>query len=311
MRICYIKQAENLDEYINYTSKVKIKFIKNIIKDFKRIFNIITIKPIGDGILFYVPYKKNKEVKLANKISKKLNFYNITDIVIDNKLKIDSFIKRLYEFNINILDGRWLFNYLLIDVIEYISKTKDENIQNQEVSLLVNDLNEVAVNNIYELANKIKRLNIVTNNIGKFKNIEKNLYEQKGIMITVSNNKRKSLAKAKIILNLDFPEEVINKYNINRKAIIVNVEENININSKSFNGININYYNIKIKEEILKKFIENNMLDNFDKAILYESILYNKNRYQKIREKINRDEIEIIDLIGKNGVINKKEFEIL
>jgi len=311
MRICYIKQAENVDEYINYTNKIKSGFIRKIVVWYKKVFNIITAKPIGDGILFLVPHKKKKEIKLADKIAKKLKYYNINNIAIDNNLHIDNFKNRLYENNINILDGRWLFNYLIIDSLEYITNLKEEELGNKEISILVNDLNEVNINNIYEIAERVKRLNIITNNINKLKNIENKLYEEKGIMITVSNNKRKSLAKTQIIVNIDFPEEILNKYNINKKAILINIEDKIKIHNKSFNGININYYDIEIDKNIMNKFIENDMDNNFDKTVLYESLVYSKNRYHTICEKIKKDGIKIKGLIGNNGVINEKEIQML
>jgi len=127
-------------------------------------------------------------------------------------------------------------------------------------------------------------------------------------MITVSNNKRKSLAKAKIILNIDFPEEMLNKYIINKKAILINIEGKVKINNKTFNGVNINYYNIEINNNLMNKFIENDMIKSFDKNILYESMLYSKTKFQNIREKIKKDEIIIKELIGNNGIINEKEY---
>lgn len=307
MRICYIKHAEKEDEYINYTSKIKFNFMKKIIIYFKKTFNIITVKPIGDGVIFYLPNKKNV-IKLADKIGNKLQYYNINNSVIENNLNIDNFKNRLYEKNINILDGRWLFNYLLIDILEYITNLQKEKLENQEVSIAVNDLNEEAVNNIYEIASTIKRLNVITNNIEKLKNIESKLYKEKGIMITVSNNKRKSLAKAKIIFNIDFPEEIINKYVINKNAILVNIENKIKVKSKSFNGINVNDFEIKIDDYIMTKFKENNMYENFEKNILYESLLYDKKRYQTIRGKIIKDKIKINCLIGNKGKIEEQEF---
>ncbi len=100
------------------------------------------------------------------------------------------------------------------------------------------------MHNIRKIAKEYKRVNIITNHISKFKNIEKQILENEGIMITVVNNKRKSLVKAKIILNVDFPTELINKYNIYEEAIIINLQGNVKINSKRFNGININDYEI-------------------------------------------------------------------
>ena len=44
-----------------------------------------------------------------------------------------------------------------------------------------------------------------------------------GIILNLSNNRNKSLIKAEIIINVDFPEEIINKYNIYNNAIVVNI----------------------------------------------------------------------------------------
>ncbi len=60
-----------------------------------------------------------------------------------------------------------------------------------------------------------------------------------GIAITITNNKRKSLLKAKIIINMDFDEELINSFNLNSKALVIQLNKEIYIKSKLFNGINI------------------------------------------------------------------------
>ena len=61
-------------------------------------------------------------------------------------------------------------------------------------------------------------------------------------MITVTNNKKKSLMRSKIILNVDFKTNEINKYNIPDDSIIVNFKGDVDINKKRFNGLNINDY---------------------------------------------------------------------
>ena len=53
--------------------------------------------------------------------------------------------------------------------------------------------------------------------------------------------------KSQIILNIDFPQELINKYNIYDDAVIVNLKGNIKINKKRFNGLNINNYEINFR----------------------------------------------------------------
>lgn len=118
-------------------------------------------------------------------------------------------------------------------------------------------------------------------------------------MLNISNNRKKSLLKSQIIINMDFPEELINKYKIFDNAIIININDKINLQSKRFNGINVNYYKINLPEEY--------KLDKFMDEIVYESLIYTKNNYKEISKKIMQDNIEIIGLIGNNGNISKNE----
>ena len=63
---------------------------------------------------------------------------------------------------------------------------------------------------------------IVTENIEKLKKLEDRA-EENLEMLAVLNNKRKSLARAKYIINFDFNRENINQYNINRTAVLLNL----------------------------------------------------------------------------------------
>ena len=104
---------------------------------------------------------------------------------------------------------------------------------------------------------------------------------------------------------MDFDEKTFNKYYINPKAIVINLKKKININTKRFQGININYYKINYNKQILDKF-ENNI--QYDKNILYESYIYRKDTYINIKNQIKKDNVKIITLIGNNGEISKDEY---
>ena len=117
-------------------------------------------------------------------------------------------------------------------------------------------------------------------------------------MLNISNNKRRSLLKSQLILNIDFPEELVNKYRICDEAVIVNLYEKINIDSKRFNGTNINYYKLKIPEGY--------KLEGFSSEIIYESSIYKMNNFNEINKKIINDKIVIDKFIGNNGAINEK-----
>ena len=164
--------------------------------------------------------------------------------------------------------------------------------------MLINDLTDIEFENIKNLARKYKTINIVTNHIEKFKKLEKQLQENEGIIITITNNKKKSLMKTQIILNIDFPKELINKYNIRDDAIIVNVKGKIKINKKRFNGLNINDYEIDFREDKKDEKVISNKYYSKD---IYESELYKKQRISEIKEKIKIDKVVIKKLILNNG----------
>ena len=105
--------------------------------------------------------------------------------------------------------------------------------------------------------------------------------------------------KSEIIINFDFPQELINQYNIYNKAILINILEKIFIYSKKFDGVNINYFRIFMPPEYV--------ISKFDNEIVYESILYRYNDLRNIRSRIDKDKIKIKKLIGNNGFVHEKE----
>ena len=153
-----------------------------------------------------------------------------------------------------------------------------------------------------------RMVNVVTSNINKYKKLEEKIFNEDETVITVTNNRKKSLKRAKIIINIDFEAEKLKKYNINRKAIIINVEKDIFNNSNIFDGININNLDINISQELKNFFDEYNLLNKTSLTILYESILNKKDSFENIKERIKKDEVSIIRLIGNNGTIDEKEY---
>lgn len=251
--------------------------------------------------LIELPTKDNKKIgkRKVKKIIEKLQQNNVRLVALSNSLNKQETLKNtMYSNDINILDGRYLFKILSLEIIEYICKASKCDIQNIEFAVLVNDANKLNKNIILDLAEKVKTLTIITNNIKDFKDIEDYLYNEKGIVIKISNNKKKGLLKSKIILNLDFCEEDINTYNIPKEEIIINTSYPVRIKTKKFNGININSYNIIIPN--------NYKIEGFDDEIIYESLIYNLD-YNEARECILKDKIRIRNLIGEKGIIQEKE----
>ncbi len=277
------------------------KIIKAIIYLFKKVFCVLTIRNENICVL---PYKRiqnktiiNIIIKIISKISK--------NVVLSNYLNgLEQLKIQLKEKNINIYNGKILSKYLLYNFVEYIAKQKNENSYSQEISILTNNLSKIDEENIIYFSKNFKRINIVTKSINKFKKLEEKL-EELGIGITITNNKRKSLLKAKIIINLDFDEDMLNSFNINQNAIIIQAGKKVNIKSKLFNGINILDYQIIYESEHID--ITNEEFKKFDKKLLYESIVGSK-KYEDVINMIKKDNVRIVNLIGKNGIIQKQEY---
>ena len=99
---------------------------------------------------------------------------------------------------------------------------------------------------------------------------------------------------------MDFNNELLNKYNINEEATIINLEGYIKIKSKRFNGININDYEIEVRNEGI--FLKDN-LEKFYTKDLFESFLYTKDSFTNIRKSIEACDVSIKDIYGMNGKI--------
>jgi len=258
------------------------------------------IKIEHDNCKIGLNLEKEKNIKkLINKLMKN----EILNVVLSKELyKNKEFINYLNANDINVFNGRWLEKYLILQILDYIEKQKGIKKEEIEIAITVNQITDLCIEIIKKLAKQYKRLTVVTSQIEKLKKIEKEIYEKEGILIVVSNNQKKSLLKSKIILNMDYNKEMINRYRINENAIIINLEGNIKIEQKRFNGINVNDYEIEIgREEIIWR---QNMKDFRTKDLL-EAVLYMKDTYDNIFCKINKNKVSIKELYGVNGKIER------
>ena len=237
--------------------------------------------------------------KLAQKTNKIINkFSNSKKAVLSKQAQEEvQFVNYLNSYGIQIANGRWLFEILLTDIVEYLINKK--KIEKANISILINDLTEIELRNIKILAIKYKTINIVTNHIEKFTKLEEKLQEE-GVIITITNNKKKSLMKSNIIINVDFPKELLNKYRIKEDSNIINLRGKMKIVQKRFNGLNINNYEIDFRDN--KKDICA-YSGKFYLRDLYESKLYKKQGIDAILQEINRDKIVIKKLYLNNGTI--------
>ena len=270
--------------------------------------------------------ENNKNMsKIIKRIIKLLKMYKIDTIVFSNEVTKEfkeEFSKNLIinKFNITTLKGKRIMKYMDLEIINYIFEKQNIEKENEEIYILIqqnknyninyksflNELKEYIKKYIY----KFKIVNLISNDIRELKNIQDEIMEKENILISVSNNKRKALKRAKYILNINLNECELQKYTINRNAIIINLEQYIIFNKTSFNGININNIELDIPDEYIEQFEK--IGENFNYTVLYESIILNLNGEKsknKVKERIKEDNIKIKYLIGNNGKISDVELK--
>ena len=278
-------------------------YIKEIDKPSKFLKRCNWIKSENNEIILPIQgeeIKYKQAQKLSKKTKKILQKTNTNKIVLSKIIKKQKdYCNNLYSYGFDIPDGKWLLEILSCETLGYIVEKKNLKKQELMVSILVNQLSEITLQNIKQLVKEYKRINIVTNHIQQLKKLEDEILEEEGIMITVTNNKKKSLLKSNIILNIDFPTELINQYQIKEDAIILNIQGNVKIKKKRFCGICINDYEIKMVQGLEYEDIE----EQFWNKDIYEACFYKRQPIVEIKKKVRKDNVQIAWLQGLRVII--------
>lgn len=265
--------------------------IKKIFKKTELLQNTIIINQDIEKI------KLRKKIKIIKKINRILEMNKCKTVLLSKDIKKDEeLVNLLYSNNINIIDGKTIFKMKMIEVLEYILKRKNISCNDAKIAIISNTVNSFLKNNTMILAKKVKELTIATNKRKEFKKIDEVLCDE-GIIITITNNRKKGIIRSDIILNIDIPKEIINLYNIKDDAIIVNFEENVKIRKKRFAGVIIDGYKSRLdvkdvvkNEEIMRYSLlksENEEKYDFNEILEYYYLL----------GKIDTEDIKICKLI--------------
>lgn len=301
----YLDLGINNEDFLTEKEKNSTSFIRKI-KVFvrKHIFQIFEYEISGRTVL--VLSKLNKT--LYKKLKREFDLDVTKTVCISDELLLNEEFKSfLINQNIKILDGKWLFKYLCIEIIKYIAFNKNEKIEEQEISILVNKNDMFVIGMIKEISEYVHNINIITKDIRLFQKIKAELYEEKGMILNVSNNYRKSANRSNIILNFDFSKKELEKINVQRKSVIINFENNIKLDKKSFDGIVCNFCYISFSYDRYLEFQKR--LNHFNKTILYESFIYKQTYYKNILNDFIKDNVKIEFLEGVRGTIKINEFE--
>lgn len=317
MNIGYIKKAD-----------IPVKIIDKI----KCLLKVVQVEQFEIGCVFKIPIgiKEEKQEKTIKRLLIKMQKLKIDALVFSDEILTENynFYEKLNETlcqnNKQILDGKRLMQYMNFDIFCYILNLQKAQISNEDIFFLIQKDNNLDLQFLVPFVESCKTVNIVTNDINRFKKVQENLYEKENILISVSNNKSKSLKKAKYIFNINMEKNEIKKYKMDRNAIIVHFKDNIKMDNCAFSGININYFQIDMPDEYIEKYESFGVVEKFDKVKLYESILLKKVESEKkksvilsktdlarrkniVKDIIKKDNIKITGLIGNNGRIDETE----
>ena len=212
--------------------------------------------------------------RTKNKLRRKLIKDKVEYIIAENNIDID-----YKKFN-----GSIIIKYMLPEVVRM---AKDEiKTKSDEIYLCTQKYSTEIENIIRDLTKYVKVVNIISNN-KRYKILEGQL-EKEDTIITVINNKRKSLKNADIVINLDFKN--FKDYNMNRKLIIIDLTQNLE-NISGFEGKIIK--KIDTTTNKVTRIIGEN--ENCNKSELIEADLCIKcQEYNEARKYIYANKISIL-----------------
>ncbi|MBR3325144.1 MAG: hypothetical protein IKG14_03775 [Clostridia bacterium] len=256
-------------------------YIKNIIENnkinIKKLLNIVEQDKYHKEIFYLNSLEKESKTKLANKLKEEKMKYAI--------------VEKGYTIDYPLLNGVYTLKSMIPELVDFCFKALKPEINEIYICTEIFSFENISI--IEELTKKAKVVNIVTNN-KRYRNLEKRL-EEKEIFITVSGNKRQSLKKAKILVNLDFSN--LDLYNINRNMIVIDITKCMKI-PKSFDGIIIRGIKANTKK-VIRVFSD---FEEFSKQDLIEAELAKINDYKKSREYIINNKIYIERIFNKEPI---------
>ena len=298
----YIKLEENLYKFIEVKYEKIPEFLKKILYRLEYKSNNIINKKISNGELIILSSVNKKVIRDLKRMKNIRCWKNVC--LSNNLIENNEFIDFTNQNNLNIMDGKWLLKNIVDKILEYIAESRKEKLNTYEVTSLCNKLDDTIVEKIKEIAPKVKKFNIITNNPKQYKKLEEELYKEKGVVLNISTNYKKTAENSIIVINFDFNEEYVKKCAFKLNAYIINT--NKDIDKLSFEGKNLISYKMGLPEKYSK--VES-ILNNFDTNSLYESFLYKNTSYKNIKNELVEDNAKIVYLKDSSNKIIKKSKE--
>ncbi|MBR2704058.1 MAG: hypothetical protein IKE91_01145 [Clostridia bacterium] len=283
--------------YIDYKENGQKKSLKRIVDKMFYRFSVINIDNNKECIYINKKYINQSAYKKINKYLIKHNL----DILKSNALIVkDIEIIECINHIKYVPREKYVMKANLQGILDYIEKVLNIDLRNECVHLTMQDENNKEI--LIGILDWFKCINIATTRIGYMRRLEKSIVNRNDAVISISNNKRKALKRAKILINLDFDNELINEFCINRNCLIINLKNSQICLKSSFQGSIIDSIQIDFKNRY-RDYINK---DKYDKVNLYNSFIQDFS-YKDAVNCIESDNCKIMDLIGIRGIIPNDE----
>lgn len=290
-----------LDSYLDVMNTNFPKWFRKIIYLTLNYFGVVMKK---ENIFLLMSMEDgNINKRMLSNLQKKLLKNNVTNIVFAESFYHKTEFIEIFKEDFNILDGKWLYKFLIWDIIKKIAYVQNRNVSDYEIIILCNKPSEIVFDNIKLIAKKCKILNILTENVNEFSYVEDELYDKLGILMTVSSNFKKACLHSDIIINIDFLNNQLNMCKFKNENILIQCTKE---KFENRNGLVITNY----KFDILKRYLSFwSRMKHFELEVLYESLLYYNTSFSGVRKILKRDNVKIKYLEGLHGKLSFREIK--
>lgn len=290
------------EKKVEYKLKICIKKMQKFVKKY-HIDTIVLSEELEteleNSIKKLKMHSLQPKIKKLEKEQKNINC-NRKSRNLKNRQTKEEKLDFLINKKVKILNGKGLMPYLIKEILEYSMKKQNTTTQLEDIYFCIKEAKPIYIENINNLAQHFKTINIITPNIIKFQNLADRIEENQNSIITVINNKKKSLKRAQWIVNFDFTKEELAQYVIYRRAIILEIGKEGEYDNICFEGACIQKAQIETSIEIKNFFEKYYLLENCSLEALYESLINEKQNFNKVKEQMQQDQIRIVKLSGRN-----------
>lgn len=289
-----------LDSWSQVLSSKWPKFLRRLFYFFGNFFGYI--KNDNNIITLFCFSEDDINSRIVNNLYKvilksKYNIIVCADLILEN----EQIMNKIKESGKIILEGRWIYRFLLYKITEKIAYIKNIDISDLEISVLINHYSDIIIDELKDIGEKCKILNIITEKVNKYSELEKYFEDEFGFIINVSSNLSKSLIHSDLIFNIDFSGRDLKKCNFSKKGILIQINKEKMMRE---NGTTICFFKLNFPEKYKNYFCKRK---HFCEEYLYESLLYSKISYLNMKKKLEDDNIDIEYFIGNKGKIDFRD----